>query len=207
MLDKLLNELLTTKSTKKYKRGQIIYHEGEAPQQVHIIEHGMIGLFHISETGKETFFRVFSDGDISGHRSMIAEENYHASAIALTDVSLNSLSKDEFHKKCLDNKEINRIIMSTLAHDLGNAELRMSGLLDKTANKRITESLVYLKLKYPDYVWTRREIAEYSGSTYESVTRLMTSLQAKNYIVKVKRDFTISDPQALLSLTEDELSL
>ena len=63
-----------------------------------------------------------------------------------------------------------------MAKDLGEAELRMAGLQDKTANIRIAESLVYLKLKHPKHIWTRKEIAEFSGSTFETVTRVMTLL-------------------------------
>ena len=94
---------------------------------------------------------------------------------------------------------------SSIAKDLGKAELRMAGLLDKTAHKRITESLVFLKLKYPEYVWTRKEIAEYSGSTFETVTRVMTILEKKNLIKKSGRDFKVLDHEKLLSLQEDQL--
>ena len=92
-----------------------------------------------------------------------------------------------------------------MAKDLGKAELRMAGLLDKTAHKRITESLVFLKLKHPDYVWTRREIGEYSGSTLETVARVMTILEKKNLIEKCGRDFKILDTNKLLKLQEDDL--
>jgi CRP-like cAMP-binding protein len=39
----------------------------------------------------------------------------------------------------------------------------MSDLSDKSVNVRIAEALIYLKNKYPNQVWTRKEIAEYTG--------------------------------------------
>lgn len=207
MHDLLTSEILSKKASKLYKRGQIIYHEGDEANKVHLIDEGMVGLFHIAENGKETFFRVFSENDLMGHRSLLAQEKYHASAVALSKVTLKTLSIEEFDKFLKENDRFNRYLLKLLAVDLGRAELRMSGLLDKTANKRIADSLVYLKLKYPDYVWTRREIAEYSGTTYESVTRLMTSLETKGHITKKGRDFHILEPAALLKMSEEDLSL
>lgn len=159
----------------------------------------MGGLFHISETGKETFFRVFSKDDILGHRSMLAEEPYHGSAVALSPLKIRVISKEQCREICLQNPDFLQIMVKNLASDLGKAELRIAGLLDKSANKRIAESLVYLKLKYPKYIWTRKEVAEYSGSTFESVTRLMTKLEEENIITKSGRDFAINDVAKLLN--------
>ena len=199
LVEKYLEEELANEPVKDFKRGQILYHEGDIPSRVYFLEKGMIGLFHISETGKETFYRVFSKDDILGHRSFLAEEPYHASAIALTPVRVKSLSTEKCNEICLKHPQIMRELLKSLAKDLGNSELRMSGLFDKSANRRITESLVYLKLKYPKYVWTRKEIAEYSGSTYETVARVMTQLEKDRLIEKVGRDFNILDPEQLLS--------
>lgn len=206
MFFELVENYLLDRKYKEFKRSQIIYHEGDVPTHVYFVESGLIGLFHISETGKETFFRVFSKGDILGHRSLFAAEPYHASAVALTPVTLKSVSAEECEKICLEHPEIMRKLIKKLSIDLGKSELRMSGLLDKTANKRISESLVYLKLKYPDYTWTRKEIAEYSGSTYETVTRLMTYLEKNNLIKKIGRDYQIDSPEKLLALEEQDLT-
>jgi CRP-like cAMP-binding protein len=192
-------------SEQTYKRNQIIYNEGDQPEHLYFIISGMVGLFHISESGKETFFRVFGKDDIFGHRSFFSKEPYHASSIALSPVTLASISINECERICKKNPELVKDIAGLMAKDLGAAELRIAGLLDKTAHKRISESLVFLKLKHPYYVWTRKEIAEYSGSTFETVTRLMSILEKKNLIEKQGRDFQILDHEKLLSLNEQDL--
>lgn len=189
-------------SSRKLKRGEILYHEGDHPEAVYFVEDGLVGLFHISETGKETFLRVFGDKTILGHRSYFADEAYHASTIALAPTNIISISPDECTRICQEHPELLKNVTRLLAVDLGNAELRMAGLQDKSANKRITESLVYLKMKYPEQTWTRKEIAEYSGSTLETVTRVMTLLEQKGEIEKVGRDFNIHDPNRLVEFDD-----
>jgi CRP-like cAMP-binding protein len=205
MLYELIRPYLKSKHERRLKRGEIVYHLGEAPDFIYFLETGLVGLFHLTGSGKETFFRVFGPNDVMGHRSFFADEPYHASSIALSSVSLRAVPAEVFGEICERNPLFLREIASTMAVDLGSAELRMAGLLDKTAHKRITESLVYLKLKYPDQVWTRKEIAEYSGSTFETVTRVMTILEKKQFIKKKGRDFSIQDPERLLALKEDQL--
>jgi CRP-like cAMP-binding protein len=205
MFYQLVKSNIRNKTQQTYKRGQIIYHEGENPEYIYFIESGIVGLFHMSESGKETFFRVFGKDDILGHRSYFAEEPYHASSVALSHVTLVLISKNECHRICEENPQLLREVAGKMARDLRRAELRMAGLLDKTAHKRISESLVFLKLKYPNYVWTRKEIAEYSGSTFETVTRVMSVLEKKDLIEKQGRDFQILNHDLLLSLSEEDL--
>jgi CRP-like cAMP-binding protein len=204
MFYKLLKDSVEISHKKTVKRGEIIYHEGDPPEGLYFVEEGLVGLFHVAENGKETFLRVFSKDCIFGHRSYFAETPYHASSVALTKTELVIISKEECHKICESRPDLLKELIKMLAKDLGAAELRMAGLQDKTANARIAESLVYLKLKHPHQVWTRKEVAEYSGSTFETVTRVMTSLSEKGLIKKEGRDFTIFDPEKLLSFSSLE---
>lgn len=205
MFFQLVKPYVEEHSEQTFKRNQIIYHEGDQAKNLHFIVSGLVGLFHISEDGKETFFRVFGKDDIFGHRSYFANETYHASSVALTPVTIAVISSEECDRICSQKPDLIKNIIKIMAHDLGKAELRMAGLLDKTAHKRISESLVYLKLKHPNYVWTRKEIGEYSGSSFETVARVMTILENKGHIEKQGRDFKILDHEKLLALTEEEL--
>lgn len=195
----LFSTVLSKKTVKNLKRNQIIYHEGDYPEGLFFVEEGLIGLFHISESGKETFLRVFAKNSIFGHRSYFASENYHASTIALIDTKIKKLTSDECESFFKESPDALRKITVKLAQDLGNAEVRLAGLQDKSTNQRIAESLIFLKLKYPEKIWTRKEIAEYSCSSSESVTRFLTYCEDQNVIQRVGRDFLILDRDKLLN--------
>ena len=183
---------------KHLKKGDILYREGDSPTGIYLIESGLIGLFHLAPNGKETFLRVFDNENTIGHRSFFAKELYHATSMALAPTIVRYLSKDQFEKMINDHPEILREILEKVSIDLGNAELRMSGHQDKTAAGRIIESIVFLKLKYPTQVWTRKLIADFSGSTIETVTRVLNKLEKTKDITKQGRDFSIIDPSNLL---------
>ena len=185
-------------SPKLLKKGDFIYKEGELSRGIYYIKSGIVGLYHLSENGKETFLRIFGPKNILGHRSYFANENYHASSVAITDIELSFISQDDLEKYLNLNIEVLRFILKSVAQDLGNAELRMSGRHDKTAANRIIESIIFLKLHYPNQIWTRKQIADYSGSTFETVTRVLNKLEKDGYIIKKGRDFNILSIEDLI---------
>ncbi|MEE6250467.1 MAG: Crp/Fnr family transcriptional regulator [Bdellovibrionota bacterium] len=177
--------------SKELKRGEILYHMGDEPKGIYLIQDGLMGLFHIASNGKESFFRIFAKDHILGHRSYFAEDSYHASALCLHPCKVSFLSRDIIDDHFKNHPEDLKPILKRIALDLGEAEIRIAGLKDKTAISRISETLIFLKLKHPDYPWTRKEIAEYSGTTIESVARAMTQLTELGFIEKVGREYNI----------------
>ena len=197
MIDLFSPELDQLKK-REFKRNETIYDQGDDPRALYLIEEGIVGLTHTSETGHDTLFRVFSKGYIFGHRSLLAQEKYHASAVCLTSAKIYEISEPEFKKIYEKNPEILRKLAKVLAKELGASELRISGLHDKSAHHRIVESLVFLKLKHPEYTWTRKEIADFAGSTLESVVRVISSMQEKGLLKKEGRKFHLLDYEKAL---------
>lgn len=190
--------------SKQLKRGDIVYNMGDQPHELYFVESGLVGLFHIAESGKETFLRVFVKGSVFGHRSYFAEAPYHATAMALETTKLCVVTSEECKKICEEHPNLQQNMLKKLAKELGEAELRLAGLTDKSANSRITESLIYLKYKNPDHIWTRKEIAEFSGSTFETVARVMTKLSQKGFIEKVGRDYNILNVDKLIEYSQED---
>lgn len=198
-LNTAIQKHLSSGSTQELKRGDILYHAGDPPEAIYWVEQGLLGLFFISENGKESFLRVFSPGSLMGHRAIHAQEPYHASSIALSTCKVHRVNKNEYLRLFHDEAELLDNVVKQLASDLREAELRLAGLGEKAANQRICESLVFLKLKYPEQKWTRKEIAEYSGSTFETVTRVMSRLEQLSLIKKERRDFQLIDAEKLIA--------
>ncbi|EPZ51030.1 cyclic nucleotide-binding domain protein [Bacteriovorax sp. BAL6_X] len=183
---------------RQYQKGQAIYRELEAPQFLYIVEEGIIGLYYNSENGKESFLRVYGPGEIFGHRSYFLEEPYHANSISLTKSKLMLIDRKQCDKICLQSPDLLKNMTKILARELGNAERRLARMADKSAKARIVEALVYLKLKHPEHHWTRKEVADFAVSTFESVTRILKELELAGLITKSGRSIEIIDEQKLL---------
>ena len=186
-----------------FKKGDVIYRAGSSPKSIYIIENGLLGLFHISENGKETFLRVFGKHQILGHRSLLASEPYHANALCLQDSQIYQISIEDFKRILEADPKIIYSISEKLAKDLKFSELRFSDMNDKSSYIRVVESIIYLKNKNPEQTWSRQEIAEFAVCTNETVTRTITKLEKMNLLRKDGRNFTILDQEGMLALSNE----
>ena len=81
--------------------------------------------------------------------------------------------------------------------------MRFAGITSKKVTSRIIESLIFLKNRYPEYKWTRREIGEFCGAQTETVTRALTKLEKEGLIKKSGRDIIIVDEENLFCRAEN----
>lgn len=97
----LTPELISLGKQKKFKKNQIVYNKGDKTHGVYFVETGFLGLVNLTQSGGETLLRVFGKNEFTGHRSFFSEENYHATCVALSDVTLLYFPFDN-PKACLE---------------------------------------------------------------------------------------------------------
>lgn len=198
LLEGLDEEQKKSVVTKHLKKGEYLYHEGESPHGLYFLNSGLLGLTMLSETGVESLLRVFPEGSFCGHRSFLASENYHASAVALRKSEVHFIEASLANKILKTNQQLLYFFCQSLAKDLKIAESRFNDMVGKRAYQRVVDALVFLKNKNKDFPWTRREIGEFSGVKMETVSRILGELEDKGLIEKEGRSITIIDEERLL---------
>ena len=78
-----VERLLEMGSKKAFKRGDLVYNEGESPTHLYYVENGLVGLIKLSPTGNESLLRIFKARQFFGHRTLFSDETYHANAKCL----------------------------------------------------------------------------------------------------------------------------
>jgi CRP-like cAMP-binding protein len=202
LMDKLSDEQKSRISTLKIKKGDTVYNQGESPKGLYYIDKGHIGLISIASNGNESLLRVFGPEQFFGHRSLISEEIYHASAIALVNTELVFISKENFDLILEETPCVLHVVAQVLAKELRRAENKFKGVTTAKVTQRIIQSLAFLKTRYPDYKWTRREIGEYCGAKTETVSRVLSTLEKDGLITKDGRDINIDDIDKLYEYAE-----
>jgi CRP-like cAMP-binding protein len=54
--------------------------------------------------------------------------------------------------------------------------------MDKGASERVAEALLFLQENFANQNWTRREIAQWAGTTPETVIRTLAQFEKENLI-------------------------
>jgi CRP-like cAMP-binding protein len=185
---------------KRYKRGEVLYRAGDFPQGAYFVASGLAGLTYSSNSGRETLLRLLKPGQFLGHRSLFAGEPYHGSAVLLETSEIHFIPKEEFFE-ILDRYPLAyRPMVQSLACELRQAELRIASMSDKDVTARVAETLIYLKNVYPEHQWTRREIADFCGSTTSTVIKVLSKLEGLEAIKQDGRAISILGLDTLLEL-------
>ena len=159
---------------------------------------------------KELIVRFVKNGDIVGHRGLGDDTIYPVSGTALENVTACFIPLDFFMSSLKINYDFMQRLMLFFAEELKQSERKMRNLAHMSAKGRIAQGLLTLKNKFGikedgniDILLSRQDFASYTGTTYETVFRIMADLAEQNILSVDGKKITILDERALELLTND----
>ncbi len=187
-----MDELSTSKKIISFKKGEVIIEEGQIPKGVYCIKSGKLKLFTRGFNGKEQILRIIKEGDIIGYRSLLSDQSFSASAVALEDIITCFIPEVYFKKIFNQNSLLNEGMMKVAMQELGVAGKQITSLAQKTVRERLAYEIIFLENKlgtdkngFINISLTRTEIANIIGTATESVIRLISEFKNDN-IIEVK---------------------
>lgn len=86
---------------KRYQRGEVIFHVGDAATDLHVIAQGQVKLVTPTVSGSERILAILGTNDFFGEAFLAEHEAYRVDAIALTDVITCPISHQQFKHMAL----------------------------------------------------------------------------------------------------------
>ena len=191
------------------KKGGILFKEGEEMTGMYFVHSG-VAKVHKQWGQKELIVRFAKKGDIVGHRGLGTDTIYPVSGTALENTSACFIPLQFFISSLKINYEFMHWLMLFFAEELKQSERKMRNLAHMSVKGRVARALLLLKTKFGtkgdvhiDILLSRQDFASYTGTTYETVFRIMTDLAEKNIIAVDGKKITILNEGALELLTND----
>lgn len=197
------SEIVNGKSTIPCKKGQQFIMEGASVNGLFFVLKGKVKVFRTGINGREQIVRFAKEGEIIGHRGFGTEEQYSIGAIALEDSVLCYFSKDNLQKALLDNPEFAYDLMLFYANELNRSESKVKSISQMAVRERVIDTLLYIHRKFGDLrgflnlPLSRKEYADYAGTTEEQVIRVFSALKKEGLISVKGKKVAIPDVQLL----------
>ncbi|WP_409478835.1 Crp/Fnr family transcriptional regulator [Pseudobdellovibrio sp. HCB154] len=172
----------TTKQKTTFKPQQTIFYQGNEPLGLFTISTGLVKLEMTSEHGQTHTLRYLGPGSALGYRSLFSNEQYQATAVAVETSEICFIPKNVVMDIFKNYPEVTIKILEALSKDLRIAEEKWTSQMDKDASERIAEALIFLQEHFTHQNWTRKEIAEWAGTTPETVIRTLAQFEKEGYI-------------------------
>ena len=203
-LDNLTSlSFIDDKKTIRCKKGQQFIIEGAPVNGLFFILKGVVKVFRTGINGREQIVRFAREGEIIGHRGFGTEEYYTIGAIALQDAVLCYFSKDDLQQALLENPKFAYDMMLFYANELNKSESKVKSISQMTVRERVIDTLLFVYRKFGELrgflnlPLSRKEYADYAGTTEEQVIRIFSLLKKEGLITARGKKIGIPDLQNL----------
>jgi len=191
----------------KYKKKQVIYHEGGNPLRLYYLQKGKVKAYKSHEDGKELIVNLYNEGDFFGYIALLENTAYNETAEAMEECEIVLIPKQKFEHLVLNDREIMKKFIQLLANNVTDKEHKLLSLAYSSLRKRVADALVMLNKKYrrsetETFVidMSRENLASIAGTVKESLIRTLSDFKDEKLIDIKGGDITILDEKKLENL-------
>ena len=197
---------------KNYNRDETVVLEGDdSVQALYLIASGSVQVYMTGIDGRETILSFLERGDFFGEMSLIDGEPRSASVRTVTDAKLLVIHRESFLSLIRKTPEIAMALMSELCKRLRKANKQIGSLSTMSVSGRVAGTLLNLMPERGVRIHTdngnmvtvihnrptQQQLADMSGTTRETVSRICSMLVRANAIAMTGKDIVIFDEDAL----------
>lgn len=188
----------------QYKKGEIIYAEGDEPENLWILLKGKVKKYKSGIGERVQILRLYRPVQYFGHRAYFAQEPYVSTAAAFESSTLGSISMQIVERLIRKNNELAMFIIHNLSKNLGNSDTKIVNLTQKHIRGRLAEALLLLEENYGleddkatlKIYLSREDLANLSNMTTANAIRTLSAfVNEKLILVDGRKIKIINEPQ------------
>ena len=126
-----------------FRKGEVIFREGDAGDKMYIIQSGKIRISKRTRD-RETTLAILSDGDFFGEMAIIDKEPRSATAAAIEDCKVVILDDEVFETQIRANPKIVMQILRKMSSRLRDADRQIKTLTFRDSSSRVVGTLLLL---------------------------------------------------------------
>jgi CRP-like cAMP-binding protein len=206
------NELAGIAVDRSYKRGQIIFSEGDGGIGLYVLIAGRVKVYKLSPDGKEQILHLFEPGEPFGEASVFAGQPFPAHAEALEKSRIFFFPRGAFIELIKGDPSLALNMLAILSRRLRKFTALIEDLSLKEVPGRLAAYLLYaseqransedLKLDI-----AKNQLASLLGTIPETLSRILTKLVRQGLIQMDGSRIKIKDRQGLEELAQAERHL
>ncbi len=195
-----------------FNRDETVVLEGDCSMKaLYLIASGTVQVYMTGVDGRETILSFLERGDFFGEMSLIDGEPRSASVRTVTDAQLMIIHREPFLTLIRQTPEIAMSLLSEMSKRLRKANKQIGSLSTMSVSGRVAGTLLNLMEERGMRIHTdngqmvtvihnrptQQQLADMSGTTRETVSRICSMLVKANAIAMTGKDIVIFDENAL----------
>ena len=122
---------------KSYKKGQLLYLEGEEAKYFYVICHGWLKLFRSTEEGEEVNLAMLTANNVTGESALFEQGRYASSAQVVEDAEILSIPLTLLKEQMRINHQLSHNMLTSMIEYQRRHEWHLEQYLHYSAPQRI----------------------------------------------------------------------
>jgi CRP-like cAMP-binding protein len=212
MDDAELDDVTGRATALRIPKGSAVFEQGETAKAFYVLLNGRLKVVKVTPDGQQVVIRFVVPGDIYGIAKALNREDYPATATALVDsvtLAWDMAVWDEFMER---HPAFARNVMQMMGRRIEEAHTRLKEMATQDVEHRVAHAVLRLVSQsgrkveegvLVDFPITRQEIAEVSGTTLHSVSRVLSAWENAGLVVVGRQKVIVCDLERLSRIAEE----
>lgn len=193
--------LLAAGRLREFARKEIIFHEGDPGDTLHLVRRGHVAVRITTPLGDVATLTVLGPGQTFGELALLdAAARRSATCLALERTETWSLHRDQIVGLRLQNAAIDRFLVDLLAGYVRRLSEHLVQALYLLADQRVALRLLDLAEIYrgrPDIPITQDDVASLAGTSRATVNRVLGELEQAGALRVARGRITVLDRERI----------
>lgn len=195
-----LGRLLARTTRRRFAKRDILFHEGDPADTLHLIDRGRVAVRVTTPRGDVATVDVLFAGDTAGEQALVSGEHRRmATVVALERTETLVIDERTFTTLCREYPPIVATVNQLLAARIRKLDARLLEALYLPVDKRLLRRLLELTETYGETVpLTQDDLAGMAGTTRATVNRLLRKEEQSGSVALCRGQIKIVDHGALV---------
>jgi CRP/FNR family transcriptional regulator, cyclic AMP receptor protein len=183
-------------------RAEVLFYEGDSGDRLYVVTDGKVKLGRRSADGRENLLAILGPGQMLGELSLFDPGPRSATATAVTDSTLASLSHEELGPWLEGRTEVARALLGQLAGRLRRTNEIVADLVFSDVPGRVAKALLDLASRFGNpaddglhvhHDLTQEELAQLVGASRETVNKALADFASRGWLRLEARSVVLID--------------
>ena len=208
--------ILSGTTTVRLAAGESLFLQGDPADRFFLLKEGWLKVTQVTADGQKLIVRIVHPGEFFGFAPALQRDAYPGSCEAIMDSVALVWPRHRWKAVLGAAPSVTMSIVQAIGRKLDEAHVRLREMTTEEAARRVAHLLLRLwaeagtnaidaeggiELPYP---LTRQDIADMSGNTLHTVSRIMAAWETQGILGRGRRKVVIADGDALQRIAGPE---
>jgi len=194
--------ILSSTLRRQFAPGDIIFHEGDPADSLHLLEGGHVTVWITTSLGESVILEILGPGAVFGELALLGHNQRRAATVRALDRSETlSMSRQQFNKLRVYLPVVEDFLFQSMAESVRRMDERLIEALFVPAEKRVLRRLISVALLYgptgssgTKVPVTQAVLASMAGTTRPTANQVLRATEETGVIALGRKTITILRP-------------